>query len=128
MFTIQVSLGECLDRLSIIKVKLKKISDIKKQQILKAEERALEESISKSRDQTQHIAERIDKTFPELVALNEAAWDLIDLNIKAINENDFPSAGRNIKKLHEFNCLRIKLRNDIDSAAGEEVTEVKNYV
>jgi hypothetical protein len=124
MVTVPVSIGEMIDKLSILQVKKTKISDEKKLEFVNKEFEILYNLSSVYLDNLE-----IESLYHQLVEINSSLWDVEDklrvLEKKNIFEGEFISLAR---KVYFTNDERFRLKNEINSITSSEIREVKDYV
>jgi hypothetical protein len=124
MVTVPVSIGEMIDKLSILQVKKTKISDEKKLEFVNKEFEILYNLSSVYLDNLE-----IEPLYHQLVEINSSLWDVEDklrvLEKKNIFEGEFISLAR---KVYFTNDERFRLKNEINSITSSEIREVKDYV
>ena len=124
MVTVPVSIGEMIDKLSILQVKKTKISDEKKLEFVNKEFEILYNLSSVYLDNLE-----IKPLYHQLVEINSSLWDVEDklrvLEKEKIFEGEFISLAR---KLYFTNDDRFRLRNEINLITSSDIKEVKDYV
>ena len=118
-----VSLGELLDKISILIIKEKNIADIQKQYHIKKEldslNKTLEDSISRSK-----VKEYIQK----LIEINSELWfiedDIRDCERKKQFDQKFIDLARAI---YITNDRRSEIKLEINKKFGSKLVEVKSY-
>jgi len=124
MVTVPVSIGEMIDKLSILQVKKTKISDEKKLEFVNKEFEILYNLSSVYLDKLE-----IELLYHQLVEINSSLWDVEDklrvLEKEKIFEGEFISLAR---KVYFTNDERFRLKNEINSITSSEIREVKDYV
>ncbi len=121
--TCDISLGELIDKISILKIKLEKISDSDKLIHIKKELNTLS-IILRGFNLGDHILTELD----ELKEVNLKLWQIED-DIRDKEYNlDF---GENFIKLarsvYICNDSRFEIKNRINTRYGSEICEVKSY-
>jgi hypothetical protein len=124
MVTVPVSVGEIIDKLSILQVKKTKISDEKKLEFVNKEFEILYNLSSVYLDNLE-----IESLYHQLVEINSSLWDVEDklrvLEKEKKFEGEFISLAR---KVYFTNDERFRLKNEINSITSSEIREVKDYV
>jgi hypothetical protein len=117
---IEVSIGEALDRLSILSIKMDKIKDDKKH-----------ENISKEYFRLIHpIEERmlIDPLYKALKSINEKLWDIEDDIRICERHGDFNSNFiRLARMVYQNNDKRANIKKEINIKYGSDLMEEKSY-
>jgi hypothetical protein len=124
MVTIQVSVGELIDKLSILQIKLDKIKDESKLKLITREFNLLYNTSILYFEQ-QDIAE----LYKQLVEVNSKLWDVED-RLRVIEaekrfEGEFIDLARQV---YYLNDERFEVKNKINNLTSSEIKEVKEYV
>ena len=118
-----ISLGELVDKISILMIKKKNISDSIKLQHVNKELEFLQKTLKK------YISEdKINEFLLKLVNINSKLWDIEDdireCERKKLFDQTFIDLARSV---YFTNDERAKLKNDINKIFGSELVEVKSY-
>ena len=118
-----ISLGELVDKISILMIKKKNISDIIKLQHVNKELEFLQKTLKK------YISEdEINDFLLKLVNINSKLWDIEDdireCERKKLFDQTFIDLARSV---YFTNDERAKVKNDINKTFGSELVEVKSY-
>ena len=118
-----ISLGELVDKISILMIKKKNISDSIKLQHVNKELEFLQKTLKK------YISEdRINEFLLKLVNINSKLWDIEDdireCERKRLFDQTFIDLARSV---YFTNDERAKVKNDINKIFGSELVEVKSY-
>ena len=118
-----ISLGELVDKISILLIKKKNISDSTKLQHVNKELEFLQKTLKK------YISENeINKFLLKLVNINSKLWDIEDdireCERKKLFDQTFIDLARSV---YFTNDERAKVKNDINKTFGSELVEVKSY-
>ena len=118
-----ISLGELVDKISILMIKKKNISDSIKLQHVNKELEFLQKTLKK------YISEdKINEFLLKLVNINSKLWDIEDdireCERKKLFDQTFIDLARSV---YFTNDERAKVKNDINKAFGSELVEVKSY-
>jgi len=118
-----ISLGELVDKISILMIKKKNISDSIKLQHVNTELEFLQKTLKK------YISEdKINKFLLKLVNINSKLWDIEDdireCERKKLFDQSFIDLARSV---YFTNDERAKVKNDINKTFGSELVEVKSY-
>jgi hypothetical protein len=124
MVSIPVSVGELIDKLSILQVKKTKISNELKLEFVNKEFEILYNLSSVYLDDIE-----IESLYHQLVQINSSLWDVED-KLRVIEsekrfEGEFISLAR---KVYFTNDDRFRLKNEINLITSSEIREVKDYV
>ncbi len=118
-----ISLGELVDKISILMIKKKNISDSIKLQHINKELEFLQKTLKK------YISEdEINDFLLKLVNINSKLWDIEDdireCERKKLFDQTFIDLARSV---YFTNDERAKVKNDINETFGSELVEVKSY-
>ena len=118
-----ISLGELVDKISILMIKKKNISDSIKLQHVNKELEFLQKTLKK------YISEeQINEFLLKLVNINSKLWDIEDdireYERKKLFDQTFIDLARSV---YFTNDERAKVKNDINKTFGSELVEVKSY-
>ena len=118
-----ISLGELVDKISILMIKKKNISDSIKLQHVNKELEFLQKTLKK------YISEEeINEFLLKLVNINSKLWDIEDdireCERKKLFDQTFIDLARSV---YFTNDERAKVKNDINKTFGSELVEVKSY-
>ena len=118
-----ISLGELVDKISILMIKKKNISDSIKLQHVNKELEFLQKTLKK------YISEdEINDFLLQLVNINSKLWDIEDdireCERKKLFDQTFIDLARSV---YFTNDERAKVKNDINKTFGSELVEVKSY-
>lgn len=124
MINIPVSVGELIDKLSILQIKKTRISDSEKLQHINNEFELL---YNLSAEYLNHML--IENLYHELVKINSHLWEIRN-RLKILEKNsrfegEFIDFSR---KYYITNDKRFELKNEINSITSSEILEVKEYV
>ena len=118
-----ISLGELMDKISILKIKKKNIPDEDKLNFINKELVLLEEILSKSVDH-----KKISEYMDMLVKINSELWKIED-NIRDFErKNLFDQGSIDLARAVYFtNDQRSQIKLDINNYFGSTIIEVKSY-
>ena len=121
---IEVSVGELLDKISILEIKKKKIKDTKKLKFINDEYSVLKDQLDKNVKSN----EKIEKLFQSLKEINSKLWLIEDEKRMCEKNSDF---GDNFVKLsrdvHILNYKRAEIKLEINNQTGSKIKEIKEY-
>ena len=124
MISVPVSVGEMIDKLSILQVKKTKVKDETKLEFINKEFELLYNLSSSYLDNVE-----IESIYHELVKVNSKLWDVEDeLRIFERDhkfDDEFVTLARNV---YFTNDERFRLKNEINLISNSEIREVKDYV
>lgn len=123
MVTIPVSVGELIDKLSILQVKKGKVKNQEKLLFIEKEYDLLYE---KSFDYLQ--SEEILSTFKELIDVNLKLWEIEDKLRLIENDKNFDSHFIELARaVYYTNDERFGLKDKINNLTNSEIKEQKDY-
>ncbi len=118
----EVSLGELVDKISILIIKKKFIVDAQKLALVSAEESVLSQTLAQLK------LEGINSLLERLIEVNSTLWKIEDdirLKEKAkIFDAEFIELARSV---YRINDARFALKNEINEKYGSFLQEVKSY-
>ena len=121
---IEVSIGELLDKISILEIKKEKIKDPDKQKFINEEYSVLKKQL----DKNIKTSEKLNELFQSLKKNNEKLWVIEDDKRECEKNKDF---GEKFVKLsrdvHFFNDDRAKIKLEINNITGSKIKEIKEY-
>ena len=121
---IEVSVGELLDKISILEIKKDKIKDPEKLEYIKDELSILREEFRNNikSDST------IDKLYQSLKIINLRLWTIEDDKRKCEKEKDFTENFIKLSRdVHILNDDRAKIKLEINIYTGSKIKEIKEY-
>ena len=121
---VEVSIGELLDKISILEIKKEKIKDAEKLKFINNEH-----SILKNQLETNVKSdEKLNNLYQSLKAINSKLWVIEDDKRQCEKEKDF---GKKFIKLsrdvHFLNDDRAKIKLEINNHTGSAIKEIKEY-
>ena len=121
---VEVSIGELLDKISILEIKKGKIKDPKKLEFINDEYNILKSQL----DQNVKSDEKLDNLFQSLKEINSKLWVIENEKRMCEKNSDF---GEKFVKLsrdvHFLNDERAKIKLLINEQSGSKIKEVKQY-
>ena len=121
---VEVSVGELLDKISILEIKKNRIKDSNKLKFINEEYEVLKKEL----DKNIKIDQKIAKFFTALKNVNSKLWIIEDDKRKCEKDSDF---GENFIRLsrdvHFLNDTRAKIKLDINNHTGSKIKEIKEY-
>tara|TARA_B100001057_G_scaffold408073_1_gene422190 strand:- start:1563 stop:1952 length:390 start_codon:yes stop_codon:yes gene_type:complete len=121
---IEVSIGELLDKISILEIKNEKIKDPKKLEYISYEYSILKKQL----DDNVKIDDNLNKLFKSLKEINSKLWDIEDNKRQCEKEKDFGDKFIRLSRdVHFLNDDRAKIKLDINSYTGSKIKEIKEY-
>ena len=121
----EVSAGELLDKISILEIKLEKISDKSSLEQLKKEYQILKEN----QNSTIKLEGKIEDLFKSLKNINFKLWNIEDrLRICEKNKDFGKEFIELAREVYFNNDKRSKIKSEINKILGSNIREVKQYV
>ena len=121
---VEVSVGELLDKISILEIKKDRIKDSNKLKFINEEYEVLKNELEKNIK----IDEKLAKFFTALKNVNSKLWIIEDEKRKCEKNSDF---GENFIRLsrdvHFLNDTRAKIKLDMNNHTGSKIKEIKEY-
>lgn len=120
MIEIYVSIGEILDRISILKIKKEKILDKNKLEKINIELNELEKKVV--------YDNFLEIKFKNLLEVNKNIWEYEDLIRKSIKNNNFDAIIKNAILICRNNDLRFEIKKEINEKNNSAIQEVKQHI
>ena len=121
---VEVSIGELLDKISILEIKLEKIKDSEKLKFISNEHSILKNQL----DNNVMSDEKLDKFFQELKDVNSKLWVIEDDKRLCEKNKDFGEKFVRLSRdVHFLNDDRAKIKLDINNHTGSVIKEIKEY-
>ena len=124
MISIPVSVGEMIDKLSILQVKKIKVTNEEKLEFINKEFDLL---YNFSSEYFKNL--EIELIYEKLILVNTNLWDIEDQLRVLEKEKKFDSEFIELaRKVYFTNDERFRLKNEINLLTSSEIREVKDYV
>ena len=121
---VEVSVGELLDKISILEIKKEKISDLESLKIINSEYLVLKEQLKKNIK----INSEVDQLFDSLKEINSKLWLIEDDKRMCEKNSDFGEKFIELSRdVHFLNDKRAKIKLEINNHTGSKIKEVKQY-
>ena len=122
--TAEISCGELIDKITILKIKSERIGDPEKLKNVHTELETLQNTCDKCIDNYAAIAQ-LQETLQQV---NQALWDIEDaIRVKERNkefDNEFIQIARSVYITNDKRCM---IKKEIDRVLGSRITEEKSY-
>ena len=122
---IEVSIGELLDKISILEIKLEKIKDPEKLKFITKEHSILKKQLEnniKSND-------KLDNLFQSLKKINSKLWLIEDDKRQCEKDKNFGDKFIKLSRdVHFLNDDRAKIKLEINNLTGSAIKEIKEYI
>jgi len=121
---VEVSVGELLDKITILEIKKEKIKDSEKLKFINSEYDVLKEQLDKNVKND----ERLKKFFKSLKEINSKLWIIEDDKRMCEKNSDFGEKFIKLSRdVHFLNDERAKIKLEINNLTGSQIKEVKEY-
>ena len=121
---IEVSVGELLDKLTILEIKQEKIKDSEKLKYINDEYSVLKDELNKS----VRTNPKLDELFNSLKKINEKLWVIEDDKRLCEKNSDFGEKFIKLSRdIHFLNDDRAKIKLEINNHTGSKIKEIKEY-
>ena len=121
---IEVSIGELLDKISILEIKQEKIKDPEKLKYINFEYSILKDQLKKNVKSD----EKIDNLYQSLKEINAKLWIIEDDKRQCERDKDFGEKFIKLSRdVHFFNDDRAKIKLEINNHTGSTIKEIKEY-
>ena len=121
---VEVSVGELLDKISILEIKQDRIKDPEKLKFISDEYSALKEQFNKNikSDNT------LNSLFQSLKEINSKLWVIEDDKRKCEKDKNFKEKFIKLSRdVHFLNDDRAKIKLEINKYTGSKIKEIKEY-
>jgi hypothetical protein len=124
MLLIPVSVGELIDKISILQIKKNHVQDDNKLANIEKELNAL---LRLAQEFLQH--ESISSLYEDLIGVNTQLWNTEDMLRSLERDKDFgDSFVAYARDVYHLNDQRFKLKNKINLLTQSEIQEVKQHI
>ena len=121
---VEVSIGELLDKISILEIKQEKIKDSDKIKYIQDEYNVLKEQLSKNVKSD----DRLNELFRSLKEINSKLWVIEDDKRMCEKNSDFSEKFIKLSRdIHFLNDDRAKIKLQINIHTGSKIKEIKEY-
>jgi hypothetical protein len=121
---VEVSVGELLDKISILEIKQEKIKDQEKLKFISDEHTVLKDQLDKNVKSNN----KIEKLFQSLKEINAKLWVIEDDKRLCEKEKDFTEKFIKLSRdVHFLNDDRAKIKLEINNLSGSKIKEIKEY-
>ena len=121
---VEVSVGELLDKISILEIKQDKIKDPEKLKFIKVEHSILNDQLNKN---VKHD-EQLNNLFSSLKEINAKLWVIEDEKRQCEKEQNFKEKFIKLSRdIHFLNDDRAKIKLEINNYTGSKIKEIKEY-
>ncbi len=121
---VEVSVGELLDKISILEIKKEKINDSEKLNFINDEYNILKGQLNKNVKSD----DKLENLFQSLKEINAKLWVIEDDKRLCEKNSDFGEKFTKLSRdVHFLNDDRAKIKLDINNHTGSKIKEIKKY-
>ena len=121
---VEVSIGELLDKISILEIKQEKIKDTEKLKFINEEHSILKDQLNKNGKSDQ----KLNELFETLKKINAKLWIIEDDKRQCEKDKDFTEKFIKLSRdVHLLNDERAKIKLEINNLTGSKIKEIKEY-
>ena len=121
---VEVSIGELLDKISILEIKQGKIKDPEKLKFINNEHSILKDQLEKNVKSD----EKLNDLYQSLKEINSKLWVIEDDKRQCEKEKDFGEKFIKLSRdVHFLNDDRAKIKLKINNHTGSVIKEIKEY-
>ena len=121
---VEVSVGELLDKISILEIKQEKIKDPEKLKFINDEHSILKDQL----DNNVKSDEKLNTLFQSLKDINAKLWIIEDDKRLCEKNSDFTENFIKLSRdVHFLNDDRAKIKLEMNNHTGSKIKEIKEY-
>ena len=121
---VEVSVGELIDKISILEIKQEKIKNTEKLKFINEEHSILKDQLNKNIKSDQ----KLNELFETLKKINAKLWIIEDDKRQCENNKDFTEKFIKLSRdVHFLNDERAKIKLEINNLTGSKIKEIKEY-
>ena len=121
---VEVSIGELLDKISILEIKQVKIKDPEKLKFIKNELSILKDQLNKNIKSD----DKLNDLYQSLKEINSKLWIIEDDKRQCEKDKDFGEKFIKLSRdVHFLNDDRAKIKLEINNHTGSVIKEIKEY-
>ena len=121
---VEVSIGELLDKISILEIKKEKIKDPEKLKFISNEHSILKDQLEKNVNSD----DKLENLFQELKEINARLWVIEDNKRECEKNKDFGEKFIKLSRdVHFLNDDRAKIKLEMNDHTGSSIKEIKEY-
>ena len=121
---VEVSVGELLDKISILEIKQEKIKDPEKLKFISDEHSVLKDQLDKNVKSN----EKLERLYQSLKEINSKLWAIEDDKRQFEKEKNFTEKFIKLSRdVHFLNDDRAKIKLEINNLTGSKIKEIKEY-
>ena len=121
---VEVSIGELLDKISILEIKQEKIKDTEKLKFISNEHSILKRQL----DKNIKTDNKLEELFQSLKEINAKLWVIEDDKRQCEKDKNFGEKFIKLSRdVHFLNDDRAKIKLEINNHTGSVIKEIKEY-
>ena len=121
---VEVSIGELLDKITILEIKQEKIKDPEKLKFISNEHSILKDQLNNNIK----TDDKLNKLFQSLKDINSKLWVIEDDKRQCEKDKDFGEKFIKLSRdVHFLNDDRAKIKLEINNHSGSAIKEIKEY-
>ena len=121
---VEVSIGELLDKISILEIKQEKIKDSEKLKFINNEHSILKDQLEKNVKSD----DKLNNLYQSLKEINAKLWVIEDDKRQCEKDKDFGEKFIKLSRdVHFLNDDRAKIKLEINNQTGSIIKEIKEY-
>ena len=121
---VEVSIGELLDKITILEIKQEKIKDPEKLKFISNEHSILKDQLNNNIK----TDDKLNKLFQSLKDINSKLWVIEDDKRQCEKDKDFGEKFIKLSRdVHFLNDDRAKIKLEINNHTGSAIKEIKEY-
>ena len=121
---VEVSIGELLDKISILEIKQEKIKDSEKLKFINNEHSILKDQLEKSVKSD----DKLNDLYQSLKEINAKLWVIEDDKRDCEKNKDFGDKFIKLSRdVHFLNDDRAKIKLEMNNHTGSSIKEIKEY-
>ena len=121
---VEVSIGELLDKISILEIKQEKIKDSEKLKFINNEHSILKNQLEKNIKSD----DKLNDLYHSLKEINAKLWVIEDDKRQCEKDKDFGEKFIKLSRdVHFLNDDRAKIKLEINNHTGSSIKEIKEY-
>ena len=121
---VEVSIGELLDKISILEIKQEKIKDTEKLKFINKEHSILKDQLEKNLKPD----DKLNNLYQSLKEINAKLWVIEDDKRQCEKDKDFGEKFIKLSRdVHFLNDDRAKIKLEINNHTGSAIKEIKDY-
>ena len=121
---VEISIGELLDKISILEIKLEKIKDKEKLKFINNELSILKSQLEKNVKSD----DKVNNLYKSLKEINKKLWNIEDNKRQCEKDSKFDDHFILLsREIHFLNDKRANIKLEINNYTGSKIKEIKEY-